>query len=212
MPKAVMIIVDNTLYMQNQDYLPSRFVLQKETIVEIFNDSYQQTENFIGIAPLCQKYENHILTPTDNRSYTDNFLAKITLNDDLRINEVFERCKIALLNRAESDKQVWLFFGNDISGVDFDKVYIELDTGLRSLIEGKINVSLVLFGKNRDDLATLLTSTIGDKLKTITVVAETDDFVSMALQTFGFDFSNEDDPELALALKLSLEEGNKNRN
>ena len=142
-----MILFDNTLFMQNQDYLPSRFVLQKEATVSILNSVLQQSENCVGIAPLAQPEHNYILTPTANKPHLDTFISKLRLDSNLQLSSVFLRSKIALLNRKESDKKVLVFFGADIEGVEFDLVLMDLVRNIKSVLDSFIKVSLVLFGE-----------------------------------------------------------------
>lgn len=210
MPQTWMILFDNTLYMQNQDYLPSRFILEKEATMSIVNSLLTQNENSVGIAPLAQPDHNYILTPTSNKPNVDTFISKIRLDGNLQLNKAFLRSKIALMNASESDKRMLLFFGADIEGIDFDRMLVDLVRNIKMIVEALVKIAIVLFGEKAEMLRDLLSSEMDSNVCEVITIGKDDNFFAGAMSVFGMNISEaEDDPELAMALRLSLAESNR---
>lgn len=207
MPQTVMVLFDNTLFMQNQDYLPSRFILQKEVTMSIINSLLQNNENSVGVAPLAQLEQNYMLTPTSNKPYLDMFISKLRLHNNLEISKVFLRSKIALLNRSESNKKMLVFFGADIEGLEFDRALLSLIRGVKGAVASFIKVSLILFGEKAEILKELISIEMEPGSCDIEVVDRCESFFNCSMRVFGMESAEiENDPDLAMALKLSLAE------
>ena len=210
MPQTLMILLDNTLFMQNQDYLPSRFVLEKEAVSSIVGKVLQSSESSIGIAPLAQLEHNYMLTPTSTKAHLDTFISRLKLSDNIQLDKVFQRSKIALASRNESEKKMILFFGADVEGMEFDRTLLDLTRNIRDMLSAGIRVSVVLFGEKAELLRELISGELeGESFEVVSVGAE-DVFFDSVMGVIGIDPSGlEDDPELAMALSLSLAESRK---
>lgn len=208
MPQTLMILFDNTVSMQNQDYLPSRFILQKEAVTSIIGSLLQSSENSVGVAPLAQPEHNYILTPTCNKSHLDAFVAKIRLDENLLLESVFQRSRIALMSRQESDKRMLVFFGTDLGLHDSDGILRELVRCVRKAVCSPIRVAVVLFGEHAALVKDAISREVGGPEACEAVAAgPDDDFFSSVTKVLGLDLNElEDDPELALALSMSLAE------
>lgn len=208
MPQTLMILLDNTVSMQNQDYLPSRFILQKEAIMSVIGTLLQNSENSVGVAPLAQPEYNYILTPTCNKPHLDAFVSRVRLDENLMLSCVFQRSRIALMNRQESDKKMLVFFGADLGPQESDSVLCEIVQSVQKVACLPIRVAVVLFGEHAESLRKAISREVGrpDACETV-VVGPNDDFFSSVTKILGMDLSElENDPELALALSMSLAE------
>lgn len=208
MPQTLMILFDNTVSMQNQDYLPSRLILQKEAVTSIVGSLLQHSENSVGVAPLAQPEHNYILTPTCNKSHLDAFVSKIRLDENLLLDSMFQRSRIALMNRQESDKKMLVFFGTDLETLESDSVLRELVQCIRKVACPPIKVVVVLFGEHAAFLKDAISREAGkpEACEMITIGPD-DNFFCSVTKVLGMDLNElEDDPELALALSMSLAE------
>lgn len=207
--QAFILAVDNSLYMQNQDYLPGRLWLEKEACQIIISNVLSNPESAIGIAPLCQPRENYFLTPTSKSGYITNFLGKLRLSSNFEIKKVLARCKICLLQREEPEKKLLIFFGSDIKENELDKAIFDLITNITECIQVGIKVALVLFGEQRHTIKEILADDLNGE---IAIIDSDESFLSESLQVLGLNlFDYENDPDLALALKLSIEEEEQRR-
>lgn len=203
-----MILLDNTVSMQNQDYLPSRFILQKEAVTSVISTMLQNSENSVGVAPLAQPEHNYILTPTCSKPHLDSFVSRVRLDDNLMLGSVFQRSRIALMNRQESDKRMLVFFGADLGPHELDSVLCELVECINKVVCLPIRLALVLFGEHAELVRNVISSKTEklDACNTV-VVGLNDDFFSSVTRILGMDLNElENDPELALALSMSLAE------
>ncbi|KAL0265566.1 UNVERIFIED_CONTAM: hypothetical protein PYX00_011278 [Menopon gallinae] len=204
-PNVFFMVVEDA---HNQDYLPSRFILQKEAVTSIIGSMLQNSENSVGVAPLAQPEHNYILTPTCNKSHLDTFISKVRLDENLMLESVFQRSRIALMSRQESDKRMLVFFGTDMGLQDSDGVLRELVHCLRKAASSPIRVSAVLFGEHAALVKDAISREVGGPETCEAVaVGPDDDFFSSVTKVLGMGLSElEDDPELALALSMSLAE------
>ncbi|KCZ81548.1 hypothetical protein H312_01001 [Anncaliia algerae PRA339] len=202
--EALIVVLDNSLYMQNQDYLPSRLFLEREVCYSIKTNFLARPESYLGIAPMSQPVENYFLTPTNKESYITNFLNKISLSDNLQITKVLTRCRMCLRNREEAEKKMLIFLGSDIDSKVLDKTIFDLISNITECIQEGIKVSIVLFGEKRHVLRDLFTV---EYFGEVAVVDNDESFLTESLNVLGMSvFNYEDDPDLALAIKLSMEE------
>lgn len=208
MPQTLMILLDNTVSMQNQDYLPSRFILQKEAVTSVIGTLLQNSENSVGVAPLAQPEHNYILTPTCNKPHLDSFVSRIRLDENLMLGSVFQRSRIALMNRHESDKKMLVFFGADLGPHESESVLCELVQCVKKVVCLPIRVAVVLFGEHAEHVRSAISREVEkpEACETV-VVGPNDDFFSSVTSILGVDLNElENDPELALALSMSLAE------
>lgn len=130
MPQTVSVVFDNCMSSQNQDYLPSRYVLQKEVIdVLITNTLENDPQSVLGLIPIAQKDNNDILTPTQTRPYLSTFLHKRDLytrgnhklalyqaRQSLRAKEGGERVLFIILASPIPDSEEFLVNIYDLAG------------------------------------------------------------------------------------------------
>ncbi|TBU00745.1 subunit Rpn10 of 26S proteasome [Hamiltosporidium tvaerminnensis] len=210
MPIAVMVVIDNSMYMQNQDYLPSRFMTQKEClntyISTTLNDS---VDSAVGIIPTCQYVPNIMITPTNERFNLNQFLHKLPLHEDFDISKSFKLAYLALNYRQLEEKSILVFLGTEIPTKLEDEMIKSFIDSICVALELGITVSVVFFADGIKYSEWVNEEIESNGFKSV-VVKEKESFYDAVCSLTGCKSEEfEDDPELALAIKLSLEEANK---
>ena len=190
---------DNALSSQNQDYLPSRFILQKEIIDRVITEILEDNrESLIGLVPLAQELENDILTPTKNRPYLSKFLYESDLmhntNHSLCLYQVDQSLRVSEL----TDKCIIIFLSTEVPDVD------ELLSDLYALASRGIMIYVVCFG-DCIALSPLLKSSIDLENFHCICLENDDDFNEKVMQSIGGS-PEPTDPELEEAIRRSLQE------
>lgn len=118
MPEIIAIVVDNGIQSQNQDYLPSRITIQKETVFNILSRVFDgQTENKLGIFPTCQEIKNKIITPTGDKQYLNDFVFGLDLNKNLNFSLSLFQADQALQLSELTTKKLLVFLSSEVKEV-----------------------------------------------------------------------------------------------
>ncbi|KAM0676914.1 proteasome regulatory particle base subunit rpn10 [Binucleata daphniae] len=203
MAEVAMVILDNSYNQQNQDYLPNRLLLQKDTIRCLINEFIDESpENEIGVVPIAQVKYN-IKTPTKNKHTLDQFLTNIDLENKTFPSFVVEWCVKALNFRSQSKKTILYFIGSLVdSESDFDPIF----TIFNCLIGTGFSIKVVFFGEGVS-YSELFEEKVHGENFTYVVVSPEDDFYQTVFMLMGRNSDMlEDDPELAAAIELSKRE------
>lgn len=203
--ESLMIIIDNTMSMQNQDYLPQRYILETETIRSIINkklcDSF---DNAIGIVPISMLNLNHIITPTGEKKNIIDFLNKLKLNYNNDLEKAVEFAIISNEYRYHENKRILIFWGSNVNNSEC------VLKRIKEAVEKKIYVSVVFFGEGRE-YYDFINSEMQDEFYNSGIVNENDDLYSVTMALMAGYFKEDYDPELEMALKLSLQEAEGNK-
>lgn len=117
MPSISTVIFDNSLSSQNQDYLPSRYILQKEVIDKLITQTLENDpESLIGLIPIAQQSKNDILTPTRVKPHLTTFLYKRDLFYEPSIDLALFQAEKSLHICEFSEKVVYMFLSTKIEG------------------------------------------------------------------------------------------------
>lgn len=214
--ESTMICVDNSEYMRNGDFIPSRLHAQQDAIYLVCRSKLQMhPENDVGLITLAKV---QVLTPlTNDRGKLLRELHQLSPNDYVQIIRALRVAQLALRHRqgANHKMRIIAFIGSpcDIEEEEFIKL-------AKKLKKEKVNVDFVCFGQDvssspifssfinilngkdgsGSNLIEVLSGPyISDKLLSTPIIAPSDD-----TQLQRQDSMN--DPELAMALSLSLEE------
>ncbi|KAM0674061.1 26S proteasome non-ATPase regulatory subunit 4 [Gurleya vavrai] len=203
MPEATMIILDNFYNQQNQDYLPNRYLIQKDSIKSIIIEKLQESpENEIGIVPLCQSTYD-ILTPTKDRHALETYLSQKNLHQKTFPSRVVEWCSKALNFRTHSSKSILFFLGSEIENCDEMEKIILL---INEMLEDGILIRMVFYAEAIMYSELFEERIVGDNF-TYVIVSTDDDFYKTVMMLMGKTGDlMEDDPDLALAIELSRQE------
>lgn len=201
MPHVATVIFDNALNSQNQDYLPSRYVLQKEVIdVLITNTLESDAQSLIGLIPIAQMDNNDILTPTLVRPHLSTFLHQRDLYHTSNHNLALYQAEQSLEGSEFSEKIIFILLGSPIPDSD------QFMVNIYSLATKRLTVRVVCFADSCEFGAYLSQGSSFDNLEVLIVHPE-EDFNSKVLNFFagatGYQFVDQD---LEEAIKRSMVE------
>lgn len=200
MPKIAAVIFDNALNSQNQDYLPNRFIIQKEVIENLVSGMLNtDEESLIGLIPLAQKEKNDILTPTREK----NLLSTFSFHQDLWHNQdhaqaLFQADRSIYISEI-SEKIIYIFLASPIKNSD------EFFISLLSLASRGIILKIVCFG-DAIEFGNCLISESGFENMTVLVVEKDEDFYTKAIDFFASGGNIFYDADLEEAIKRSMVE------
>ena len=189
MPEITTVIFDNALNSQNQDYFPSRIVLQKEVIEEMITRLLEANiENLIGLIPLGQKVPNDILTPTKSRPHISTFLHKTDLANILSHSLCFYQ--------ADQSLQV-AFLSSPVE--HFDEAF----ANLYNIVSKGVNVRIICFGDAIEFGYFLENELRFENFKCL--IVESEQNFNEVVGNFLTSSYEIDDPELEEAIRRSLQ-------
>lgn len=186
MPCVSVFVLDNGLSSQNQDYLPNRFVAQKEAVREMVSKILgNDPESLVGIIPLSRKEKNYILTPTKSRKYLNNYLHSIVLLKDQDYYPSFFQAERSLSISQFSTLNLYVFLSSPVECVE------EVLGSLYSIAAKGINIRVICFG-DCIEIADILEKGILFTNFKCRVIRPEEDFNSASVSFFNSDNSAED--------------------
>ncbi|KAJ6807650.1 26S proteasome non-ATPase regulatory subunit 4-like protein [Iris pallida] len=234
--EATMICIDNSEWMRNGDYNPSRFQAQADAINLICGAKTQSNpENTVGVLTMAGKGVRVLVTPTSDLGKILACLHGLEVGGQMNITSGIQIAQLALKHRQNKNQQqrIIVFAGSPIK---YDKKALE--TIGRKLKKNSVALDIVDFGEADDEkpekLEALLAAVNNNDSSHIVHIppgasALSDVLISTPIFTgegdggsgfaaaaaaaaaggmSGFDFGVDPniDPELALALRVSMEE------
>ncbi|KAF3434689.1 hypothetical protein FNV43_RR21774 [Rhamnella rubrinervis] len=229
--EATMICIDNSEWMRNGDYSPSRFQAQAEAVNLICGAKTQSNpENTVGILTMAGKGVRVLATPTSDLGKILACMHGLEIGGEMNITAGIQVAQLALKHRQNKNQQqrIIVFVGSPIK---YDKKVLE--TIGKKLKKNSVSIDIVDFGEEDDGkpekLEALLASVnnndsshivhvppgpnaLSDVLISTPVFTDDGDggrgFAAVGSSASGFDFGVDPnlDPELALALRVSMEE------
>ncbi|XP_059455694.1 26S proteasome non-ATPase regulatory subunit 4 homolog [Corylus avellana] len=231
--EATMICIDNSEWMRNGDYTPSRFQAQADAVNLICGAKTQTNpENTVGILTMAGRGVRVLATPTSDLGKILGCMHGLEMGGEINIAAALQVAQLALKHRQNKHQQqrIIVFAG---SPVNYDKKVLE--TIGKKLKKNSVALDIIDFGEEDDGkpekLEALLAAVnnnghshmvhvspgpnaLSDVLLSSPVFTGDgeggSDFAVAAAagSASGFDFGVDPnlDPELALALRVSLEE------
>ncbi|XP_015889728.2 26S proteasome non-ATPase regulatory subunit 4 homolog [Ziziphus jujuba] len=234
--EATMICVDNSEWMRNGDYSPSRFQAQADAVNLICGAKTQSNpENTVGVLTMAGKGVRVLVTPTSDLGKILACMHGLEIGGDMNLAAGIQVAQLALKHRQNKKQQqrIIVFVGSPIK---HDKKALEMIG--RKLKKNSVALDIVDFGEEDDGkpekLEALLAAVNNNDTSHIVHVppgpsALSDVLISTPVFTgdgeggsgfaaaaaaaaaggvSGFDFGVDPnlDPELALALRVSMEE------
>ncbi|KAK9496887.1 hypothetical protein O3M35_006748 [Rhynocoris fuscipes] len=223
--ESTMICVDNSDYMRNGDFLPTRLQAQQDAVNLVCHSKTRSNpENNVGLLTLANVEVLVTLTTDVGRILSK--LHQVNPNGNINLLTGIRIAHLALKHRQGKNHKMRIvaFVGSPV-GID-DKELIKLAKRLK---KEKVNVDIVSFGEESEnnDLLTLFINTLNgreggsshlvtvppgphlsDALISSPVIQGEDGMGGAGLGGSGFEFGVDpnEDPELALALRVSMEE------
>ncbi|XP_050234156.1 26S proteasome non-ATPase regulatory subunit 4 homolog [Mercurialis annua] len=232
--EATMICIDNSEWMRNGDYAPSRFQSQADAVNLISGAKTQSNpENTVGILTMAGRGVRVLTTPTTDLGKILACMHDVEMGGEMNMTAAIQIAQLALKHRQNKNQQqrIIVFAG---SPVQYDKKMLEMIG--KKLKKNNVSLDVVSFGEEEDEKP--------EKLEALIAAANTNDsshivhippgpnaisdvlistpvfngdgggtgFAAAAAAAAAgggdFDFGVDPnlDPELALALRVSMEE------
>ncbi|CAK9168946.1 unnamed protein product [Ilex paraguariensis] len=229
--EATMICVDNSEWMRNGDYSPTRFQAQATLLIL----SASNPENTVGVLTMAGKGVRVLVTPTSDLGKILACMHGLEIGGEMNLAAGIQVAQLALKHRQNKKQQqrIIVFAG---SPVKYDKKVLEMIG--RKLKKNSVALDVVNFGEEDEGKAEKLEALVAavnnnDSSHIVHVpsgpTALSDVLISTPIFTgdgeggsgfaaaaaaaaaggvSGFDFGVDPnlDPELALALRVSMEE------
>eukprot|EP00931_Biecheleriopsis_adriatica_P002728 TRINITY_DN1037_c0_g2_i1.p1 TRINITY_DN1037_c0_g2~~TRINITY_DN1037_c0_g2_i1.p1 ORF type:complete len:401 (-),score=114.71 TRINITY_DN1037_c0_g2_i1:1249-2367(-) len=230
--EAVMICLDNSEYTRNGDYMPSRFDAQSDAANLLCGaKTNQNIENAVGILASAGDRIEVMITPTSDLGRLVTELNKVKIGGNSDLLRAIQTAQLALKHRQnkKQKQRIIAFVGSPVTASDK-----ELETLGKNLKKNSVALDLISYGEveenaakleklmnalNSSDTSNLLEAPIGPKLLSDILlsspIVNPDGDAAMGGgggggggdgAGFEFGINPADDPELALALRISMEE------
>uniref|UniRef100_A0A453IIP7 26S proteasome non-ATPase regulatory subunit 4 homolog n=1 Tax=Aegilops tauschii subsp. strangulata TaxID=200361 RepID=A0A453IIP7_AEGTS len=233
--QSTMICIDNSEWMRNGDYSPSRFQAQADAVNLICGAKTQSNpENTVGVMTMAGKGVRVLVTPTSDLGKILACMHGLEVGAEANLAAAIQVAQLALKHRQNKRQQqrIIVFIG---SPVTYDKKVLE--TIGKKLKKNNVALDVVDFGETDDEkpekLEALIAAVNSSDSSHIVHVPPGDHALSdvlistpiftgeeggsgfaasaaaaAATGATGYDFGVDPnvDPELALALRLSMEE------
>ncbi|CBI17356.3 hypothetical protein PVL29_005152 [Vitis rotundifolia] len=234
--EATMICIDNSEWMRNGDYSPTRFQAQADAVNLICGAKTQSNpENTVGVLTMAGKGVRVLVTPTSDLGKILACMHGLEVGGEMNLAAGIQVAQLALKHRQNKKQQqrIIVFAG---SPVKYDKKVLEMIG--RKLKKNSVAIDIVDFGEDDDGKPEKLEALLGsvnnnDSSHIVHVPAGPNALSDVLISTpiftgdgeggsgfaaaaaaaaaggvAGFDFGVDPnlDPELALALRVSMEE------
>uniref|UniRef100_A0A1J3JE82 26S proteasome non-ATPase regulatory subunit 4 homolog n=1 Tax=Noccaea caerulescens TaxID=107243 RepID=A0A1J3JE82_NOCCA len=233
--EATMICIDNSEWMRNGDYSPSRLQAQTEAVNLLCGAKTQSNpENTVGVLTMAGKGVRVLTTPTSDLGKILACMHGLDVGGEINLTAAIQIAQLALKHRQNKNQRqrIIVFAGSPIK---YEKKALEL-VGKR-LKKNSVSLDIVNFGEDDDEdkpqkLEALLSAVnnndgshivhvpsganaLSDVLLSTPVFTGDEGasgYVSAAAAAaaaggdFDFGVDPNIDPELALALRVSMEE------
>jgi 26S proteasome regulatory subunit N10 len=224
--ESTMICIDNSEYMRNGDFTPTRLQCEQEAAHLVAQCKLRgNPENAVGVLSMADEVKVlSTMTQEDRKIFCR--LHEVTFEGTVKIIPAIKVAHLALKHRQNRNHKmrIVLFLGSPLEGLEKSE-FIRL---AKKLKKEKVNVDIVCFGEATGEENELLQefidtlngkegtgsnlvivssgSTLREALATSPICRADGGTGAPMINAGGFDFEGEEDPELALALRVSLEE------
>ncbi|KIJ61008.1 hypothetical protein HYDPIDRAFT_116524 [Hydnomerulius pinastri MD-312] len=241
--EATMMIIDNSEYMRNGDYMPSRFDAQSDAVNTVFQTKIDSNpENTVGVMTMANKGPEVLVTHSKDLGQILNALhaASSKLGGSIDIPTAINIAQLALKHRENKNlrQRIIVFVGSPLQGTGADER--EMVKLAKKLKKNNVAVDFVSFGDGIEEgessvlKAFVENATSGDNSHLVSVPPGPhllSDFIlsspilsedrgippeamgdaggpssSGGANSFEFGVDPSLDPELAMALRMSMEE------
>lgn len=223
--ESTVVCVDNSEYMRNGDFIPSRLDAQRDAVDLVCHSKISSNaENDVGLMTIASRPEVLASLTTDIGRIIQR-LHQIQINGFLDFHVGTRIAQLVLRNRRDKNHKMRLvvFVGSPLDKVDEN----ELTNLAKKFRKEKVNVDIVSFGEeeqNRHKLSLFINTINGrdgtsshllnvpaganlhDALISSALIQGEDGSGANAVSRFEFGVDPSEDPELALALRISIEE------
>ncbi|KAJ8968925.1 hypothetical protein NQ314_002017 [Rhamnusium bicolor] len=223
--ESTMICVDNSDYMRNGDFLPTRLQAQQDAVNLVCHSKTRSNpENNVGLLTLAKVEVLATLTSDVGRILSK--LHQVQPDGEINLHTGIRIAHLALKHRQGKNHKMRIvaFVGSPVDSEEKELVKLA-----KKLKKEKVNVDVISFGEdstNSEVLTTFVNTLNGkdgtsshlvtvppgphlsDALISSPIIQGEDGTGAAGLSGSGFEFGVDpnEDPELALALRVSMEE------
>ncbi|XP_022342267.1 26S proteasome non-ATPase regulatory subunit 4-like [Crassostrea virginica] len=223
--ESTIVCVDSSDYMRNGDFIPTRFQAQQDAVNLVCHSKTRSNpENNVGLISMGSSVDV-LVTLTADVGRLLSKLHQVQPKGTIKFNTAVKVAHLALKHRQGRNHKmrIVVFVGSPIE--DDEKEMVKM---AKKLKKEKVNIDIINFGEeqiNTDKLTTFI-NTIngkdGNSCHLVTVppgpmlsealmnspILVGEDGSGAGLSAVGFEFGVDpnEDPELALALRVSMEE------
>lgn len=203
MKSDLMVILDNSMFTINQDYLPGRLNCQIETVKRTISSKLDEsTESTVGIMTIGRRLTTKIASPTTDKTTLYSYLHAISRDTHMAITEVVPIARMALQFRTNTTQSILLFLSSPAPEADLRHMVHSIN----EVLANNISVRVALFGEATEYYNLFKEGVEESSEFTCVQIGPEDDFEEMARVAMREEAGAEEmDPDLALAIKLSLE-------
>ncbi|KAG1875435.1 hypothetical protein DFJ58DRAFT_675267 [Suillus subalutaceus] len=239
--EATMMIIDNSEYMRNGDYIPSRFEAQSDAVKTIFQTKIDSNpENTVGVMTMANKGPEVLVTHSKDIGQIIKALhvTSSKIGGSIDIPTAINIAQLALKHRENKNlrQRIIVFVGSPLEGQGADER--EMVKLAKRLKKNNVAVDFVAFGDGVEEETNVLkafvdntansdnshlvsvppgTHLLSDVIISSPILSEDRGIPPEAMGDIGgasgsgganFEFGVDPslDPELALALRMSMEE------
>ncbi|WWC57593.1 uncharacterized protein I303_100125 [Kwoniella dejecticola CBS 10117] len=233
--ESCMLVLDNSEYMRNGDYAPTRFQAQAEAVSTVFTAKTDSNpESAVGLMTMAGKSPSLLVTPTNDLGKLLSSLSKVQISGTSSLSTSISIAQLSLKHRENKNQRqrIVVFIGSPI-----EESKESLNKLGKKLRKNNVVIDLITFGEegreNDDKLGGLIEGVGGDESHLVSIPPGpqflSDVILSSPILFDGdgaipggsgsggggegaFGISGEDgidpnmDPELAMAIRMSLQE------
>ncbi|TYJ57426.1 hypothetical protein B9479_001742 [Cryptococcus floricola] len=223
--ESCMLILDNSEYMRNGDYPPTRFQAQAEAVQTVFTAKTDANpESAVGLMTMAGTAPSLLVTPTNDLGRLLHSLSKVLISSLPQLSTAISIASLALKHRENKNQRqrIVVFVSSPLS--ETAEELVKLGKRLR---KNNVVVDVVTFGdegRENDDKLRGLVDAVGSDDSHLVSVPPGERFLSDVIASspilfdgenapaggaaggFGDDLDPSLDPELAMAIRMSLQE------
>jgi len=147
--EACMIVIDNSEYMRNGDFQPTRFAAQSDAVSSIFQTKVDSNpENTVGVMTMAGKAPEVLVTPTQDIGKILSALHNTKIGGEADIATGIQVAQLALKHRPNKSQRqrIVVFVGSPVNADE--KSLVRLGKKLK---KNNIAIDLVNFGEDEEN-------------------------------------------------------------
>ncbi|KAF8306240.1 19S proteasome regulatory subunit Rpn10, partial [Clavulina sp. PMI_390] len=147
--EATMIIVDNSEYMRNGDFTPSRFSAQSDAVSVIFGAKTQSNpENTVGVMSMAGKTPEVLVTPTQDIGKILSAMHTLKISGEADVSTGIQIAQLALKHRQNKNQRqrIVAFVGSPLA-ID-EKALVRLGKKLK---KNNVSIDIISFGEGEEN-------------------------------------------------------------
>ncbi|CAK9787218.1 hypothetical protein CC85DRAFT_285074 [Cutaneotrichosporon oleaginosum] len=226
--ESCMLVLDNSEYMRNGDYTPTRFQAQAQAVSTVFSSKTDSNpESAVGLMTMAGKSPSLLITPTNDIGRLLSALNKANIGGVSDLTTAIQVAQLALKHRENKKQQqrVVVFVGSPLE--DSQDELVKLGKRLR---KNNVLIDVVTFGEegmsNDEKLGALVEAAGGGESHLVSVPPGPHLLSDVLMQSpilfdserggmaggdgeddmMGMGDFETNDPELAMAIRLSMQE------